>query len=205
MMTNNATATINEVLFERIKDFPTPWEISDELGYEDFDQNNPHHFGTLNEHVNMVMHALPEDSNDCLIMAASLHDLGKFETAKVNEKTGYLSFIGHAAKSVEIMERNDLLPDDPRAAEYVKELVRLHDTKYSKQGKCQELLDSHHFTFAGDLLTLQYADILGQSDYELENKLIEVKNFGERLLKLATPEQADGIKKALDLITSLLD
>ena len=179
--------------------FPSPKDVSNRLGYNDFSQNSPHHFGTLDQHVQAVIDALPGDSSDMLKMAALFHDIGKYETVGINQKTGYMQFVGHAEKSVEILEKNNLLPDDQKTADYIKELIRLHDTKYSKMGKCQDMLNNHPDGFAKDLVLLEYADVMGQSDFNRANKLEEVKTFAENLIKYGSPEKTEGLNDVISM------
>ena len=183
------------------------------LGLPDILQNNPHHFGTLFQHTDAVIHALPNgpDSplpNTALIVAAALHDIGKPSTVTVNPKTGYDQYLGHAAKSAEIIKTNEekLLPEfDSDGREYIEELVRLHDTKYAKQGKCQTMLDSHPDGFATDLITLQYADIMGQSEFNRDKKLAEVLKFSKFIQSVGTPEQTKGLNDVNKIIQEAMD
>ena len=184
-----------------------PEEISKKLGYKDIVQNNPHHIGTLNQHVDAVINSMPEDASDLAKIAACFHDIGKFETIAVNQKTGYSQFIGHANKSVEIItsNRETLCPTlSDEEFDYMKELVRLHDTKYNKQGKCQTMLNEHPNGFAKDLIALQYADIMGQSEYNKEQKLQEVKTFAGFIEQIGTPEQTKGLKDVIDIIDNAI-
>lgn len=176
---------------------PNASAIAGFFGYHDIVQNNPHHFGTINEHVDAVVNSLPEYASTHVKVAALLHDIGKYDTITVNQKTGYSQFLKHADKSVELINNNidALLPLENFSEadrKYITELVRLHDTKYSKQGKCQTMLNEHPNGFARDLITLQYADVMGQSKFNRESKLQEVLKFAELLQQVGTPEQTVG-------------
>lgn len=175
----------------------------DKLGYSDVVQNNPHHFGTVSQHTEAVINAMPDDTSDIMKLAATFHDIGKLKTISVNPKTGFSRFLGHADKSVEMLEANrDVLCPDmtDNDFDYMKELVRLHDTKYSKQGKCQAMLDGHPDGFAKDILLLQYADIMGQSEYQRTEKLQEVQKFAKLIEKTGTPEQTEGLDEVLSML-----
>ena len=176
-------------------------EILAAMGHEDINQNNPHHFGSLGEHTDAVVGALPETSTNKLRAAALLHDIGKIETKSINPKTGNDQFIGHATKSVAMIDEYNLLSgfsDDE--AEYIKELVRLHDTKYSKQNKCKNMLDNHPIGFAADLITLQFADVIGQSKYKREEKLNEILSFANLINQVGTPDQVMGVADLISII-----
>lgn len=201
--TNGYEKNIINRFVETIKHEIAAEEISNKLGYKDIVQNNPHHFGTLNQHVDAVINALPDNVSELVKLSASLHDIGKYEVISVNQKTGYSQYIGHADKSVEILiaNREKLCPDlSDKEFEYIKELVRLHDAKYSKQGKCQKMLDEHPNGFARDLITLQYADIMGQSEYQREQKLQQALDFANLIEKVGTPKQIEGLREVIDNI-----
>lgn len=170
------------------------------FGYEDKVQNNPHHTGTINEHVAKVVEmALKSnyekwngDKTDIMITAALLHDIGKFDTINVNKKTGYSQFLKHADRSVEMVE--DLLSkmvaksnkhtpweteEVKQEYEIIKTLVKLHDTQYAKKGKCDNLwneIGKHVYNLA----LLQYYDVCGQSDHQRLEKLNNILTFAQR-------------------------
>ena len=111
-------------------------ELLESVGYTDMAQNNPHHFGSIYEHTDAVIKDLMSRDNDLVhYLAAAFHDIGKFDTIKVNPKTGYDQFLNHAKRSVEIFEQNAkegflksfdgtrlryyiFSPDSPRAKEF---------------------------------------------------------------------------------------
>jgi len=162
-------------------------------------QNNPHHVGTVWEHTALVVeNAEAYNASDAVIEAAIWHDSGKPDVKKVNDKTGFDQFIGHADRSTEIY-----MTDGP-ADRYVAELIRLHDTKPSKQGKLKTLLEEHPAGFVADLLLLQLCDVLGQSEFQRAQKLEEIRAFADRLLSVATPEQAKGITEVISLLNAEL-
>ena len=189
---------------------PTCNEIMKAIGIEDVQQNNPHHFGTVFEHTNAVvsnLHGLyldidgqPSSTGQELLYAALLHDAAKPATLQVNPKTGYDQFFGHAEKSAEIYKENAhiVTPSFTKEqVEYTSELIRLHDTKYGKEGKIRDMLESHPNGFAADLLKIQLSDIMGQRDVTRAPKLQEVENFASRILNIGTAEQTVGIEEVL--------
>lgn len=94
------------------------------------------------------------------------------------------------------------LPTNERI-EYTSELIRLHDTKYSKEGKIKNMLESHPNGFAADLLKLQLSDVLGQRDVTIAPKLQEIEDFASRILNIGTAEQTIGVEAVLNDVTIL--
>lgn len=58
------------------------------------------------EHIKIVTERLITTGDPDLIMAGVFHDLGKFECAKENPKTGYPTSPGHDAWSAELVDRD---------------------------------------------------------------------------------------------------
>ena len=168
-------------------------------GVENIPQNNPHHFGDLIEHTAAVLQAVCEikgynlgDKDTLskpLVMAAIFHDIGKPDVVSVNPKTGYDQYLNHAEVSVEkFAEISKKLKEKISFdEEYVSELIRLHDTKYSKQGKINTLLETHKEGFAEDLIVLQIADVHGQSLCKKEEKLEQIRAFAQKLGVINAP------------------
>lgn len=145
-----------------------------------------------------------------MAFAVIFHDIGKPDTKQINKKTGYDQYVGHAEKSAEIFkDKVGTIPEMNRLApekiEYISELIRLHDTKYSKQGKCQNLLNDHPNGFAKDLIMLQYADIMGQNAYQQTEKLCSVVQFAQRLAQLGTPEQTQGLSDVIEMMNRSIE
>ena len=91
----------------------------------DYDQNNPHHNLTLDDHTIMTMVNCPK--GDKFKLTALLHDLGKYNCAVLNETTGFTRYIGHEKFSVEIADKimkNLKLPN--KLQDEVKELISFH-------------------------------------------------------------------------------
>lgn len=142
-------------------------EVMNALGIKDFSQNNPHHFGTFEQHVGAVVNddMIQNDKSgtkDLLKIAAIMHDIGKADVKDINPKTGYDRYIGHDKRSAEIFDENadklfSSLSDDQK--QYVHDLIALHHARYAKEGKCRDMLDSHPSGFAADLLKLDTADV----------------------------------------------
>lgn len=165
------------------------------------EQNNPHHDKTVLEHQEAVVQMLPSFASEELKEAAKFHDIGKKASKKVNEKTGYDQFVGHADISADLYLENAAdLSNGNVSNEYVAELIRLHDTKYSKQSKIETMLANHPDKFAGELIALQTADVLGQSPYKRLEKLEQIKDYSLKLYNLASPEQQIFLEGAIEFV-----
>ena len=175
-------------------------------------QNNPHHVGDLLHHIQKMV------DNRFVVCdfiqnryafheAIMVHDIGKKDTKK--EKDGKDTFYGHAKAGTEIIKNSrkelgyDQLPN--KDFDYLLELVLLHDTKYSKMGKINNMINTHQEGFSVDLLCLQVLDILGQSDFNKPEKLEEVKSFASKILKAdnITAKETETINKIINLINGI--
>ncbi len=168
-------------------------------------QNNPHHFTDVAGHTRAVMKVVADNfaPNAELAEAAMYHDIAKKDVKKVNEKTGYDNFMGHEDLSADTYLANTELHADGIDVQYVAELIRLHGTKYSKQGKIISMLENHKPGFAADLIRLQTADVLGQSEFQRTEKLNKIIAFAEKVKSIATNEQAVGLADALAFVKSV--
>lgn len=106
----------NDIVFqnyfnEKISNFKTGWKLNEDPLFKltiGFDQKNPHHLYTLDEHTMKVVYGISNwsyknkvKSPDTLIRAAILHDIGKIFTGeeKLDEEgnpTGHYRYKGHA-------------------------------------------------------------------------------------------------------------
>ncbi len=108
-----------------------------------FNQNNPHHHLPLDLHMQYTeenVEKLGCAYAERLLIAAMLHDIGKPEVARYDEKKGFTRFFGHAERSAEIAKR--LLVKNgftEESAEIVCWYIRHHDDFISfKTGFVQE-------------------------------------------------------------------
>lgn len=177
-------------------------------------QNNPHHIGDLMQHIkkmvdsiNLVAYNVINET--AFSEAIIFHDIGKKETKQTkNEKD---VFYGHPKAGTEIIKNSrkelglDQLSDENY--DYLLELVLLHDTKYTKMGKINNMVDSHPEGFSSDLLNLQILDILGQSDLNRSEKLEEVKDFTIKIAKAdnITANEIENFARIITCINYLID
>lgn len=202
---------------EFIKKYSSCKAIMTSLDCTDIVQNTPHHTGTLYEHTDSVINALchgpvKNQVSKELLLAAVFHDTGKPETVTVHPKTGYSQYLGHAERSAEIFEyavysnKIDVDGLDSNQIEYTKELIRLHEKQFTKAGKIRQMLneDEHPDGFARDLITLRFADILGQSTYARKEKLESLLNFADRILAVGDSHQVIGVGEIKSSISEYL-
>ena len=63
---------------------------------ENYQQDNPHHPETLQEHLMQVFDLVKKENKDVsLVKAACYHDIGKIYTREFNEKKGYSTYYNH--------------------------------------------------------------------------------------------------------------
>ena len=164
------------------------------LNIADFSQNTPHHFGTFAEHVDAVIESPYLEEVDgkhggLLTFAAVFHDIGKADVKDVHRRTGYDTFYGHEKRSTvlwnELADR--ALPGmSTEDKQYVSDLIlahhnSLHLAQSSDVKKFLAVIDGRPESFAADLIRLEMADVLAQSDYHRIEKLTEIQAFAEKL------------------------
>ncbi len=133
-------------------------------------QNNPHHCYSVGEHTIKVMENVRPDR--VLRLAALLHDIAKPAVKKVDDK-GIDHYHGHPEKGVEMAKAFFAeYKFDNETRDRVCRLVRFHDwTIGLNRKKLRHAIHKIGEEAFPDLFELNRADILGQSDYEREQKL----------------------------------
>ena len=165
-------------------------EINDMVGFE---QHNLHHCYDVWRHTVEAVSQTPKDK--VLRLAALLHDSGKPRTHTCDER-GVGHFYGHASVSHDIAHKvmNDLRFDNETKQD-VCQLVKYHDTliieapKYVK--RWLNRIGTEQFK---KLLTLKYADMMGQSEFHREDKLDSLRTLEEILSKVLEEEQCFSLK-----------
>lgn len=142
-------------------------------------QNNPHHCYNVGEHSMRVVgyvndeHIEDKKVHVALVFAALLHDVAKPE-CRTTDEAGVDHFRGHDVRGEEmagaILRR---LKFDNDTISLVKCLVRFHDARYKdvKKNGMRRILNKVGKDRMPILFVLQKADILGQSEYERQDKL----------------------------------
>lgn len=141
-------------------------------------QNNPYHKYNVGIHTVEVMKHTPPDM--VLRYAALLHDVGK-PACKTTDENGVDHFYGHQSKGEEmsrtIMRR---LKHDNASTKLVAMLVKYHDYGISENVGIKAFR-----RFLGKIgvdnfcafMLIKRADMEGQSDYRLEDRLSILSNF----------------------------
>ncbi len=149
----------------------------------DYDQHNVNHSKDLWRHTTKSVGNII--SQPVLRMTMLLHDLGKPECRTVGEN-GEWHYFGHPRKSREIAEK--ILCRLKLSNDFISEclvLVEYHDMRYSGV-PCQlkRMLNKIGEKNLKDLLKIQRADILAQSEYERSKKLIIIDKAENNLNKI---------------------
>ena len=132
------------------------------LPMKGFDQKNPYHdLSVLGHTCKVISHTPPEKE---LRLAALFHDIGK--PLSFSEKNGIGHFYGHQKRGAHMAKDIMLrLKVDTKTREYVEKLVLYHDLDVSSSEKImRKRLSRFGAAFVRDILLLQKADALGQSE-----------------------------------------
>lgn len=166
-------------------------------------QNTKHHLYTVGEHTIHVMQNIRSDK--ILRLAAFFHDIGKPVSRKPDKK-GQDHFVGHPIVGMDmtdnIMRR---LKYDNATIDTVKILVARHDDRpaLTMRNIRREVARTGRDLYPL-LLELRRADIMGQSDYHREEKLLRVEESRRYFDEVCSEENALSIKdldiKGRDLI-----
>ena len=136
-------------------------------------QNTVHHKTNVGSHSIYVMQNV--NNTKKMRLLALLHDVGKPLCRKVDAK-GHDHFAGHPQVGAEIakdiLERLKLDNDTIR---YVTRMVRFHDDRppISKRN-VRRLISRIGEDLFPDMLEFRLGDIMGQSEYKREEKLLEI-------------------------------
>lgn len=136
-----------------------------------FDQKNPHHNKTLWKHTTKSIDKIEPDL--ALRLTMLFHDIGKPLAQEYDEVKGICHYIGHNTFSVAIAENiMKRLKYSNELIETVKTLILYHDVRFIDNKKqIKRLLSKIGEDNFELLLKVQRADILAQSNYQIEEKL----------------------------------
>lgn len=149
-----------------------------------FEQHSKYHNLDVLEHTLSVLDGIPliNDRRDVeLSYAALMHDIGKPEVFKMDEK-GHGHMKGHAEVSVHKWEELcKLLKPSSKVQDTVVDLIRYHDT-YPEASKksVHKFMTQHSEEFLNKLHILQRADVLAHNEtavprYDLLNSIVEIE------------------------------
>ena len=142
----------------------------------DFQQNNPHHYLTVWEHIAKSVSCVKTDP--IIRMTMLLHDIAK-PKMKTVDKNGVFHFKKHqyesAKMSVEILKR---LKFNNRATDYIFNLIWEHDNRIpAKMKNVKKFISKYDFQFIFDYLEVRRGDTYAQSDFKREQKLKELDDI----------------------------
>lgn len=142
----------------------------------EFQQNNPHHYLPLDEHIYHVMDVVPNKLH--LRLAAFFHDIGKICT-KTTDRNGISHFYGHANVSAEIAGKTmHSLKYDNETLKTVVILIYNHDSSpTNSSASVKRFINKLGIVDFSDWLVLCNADIMGQSHYKKSEKLMNLANI----------------------------
>ena len=151
----------------------------------DFPQKCPHHCYDVYEHICHGVENIPPD--DILRLTMLLHDIGKPEMAKTDDK-GVMHFKKHqfvsAEKTYTILKR---LKCDRKTLVRVTDLVREHDNRIPPLKKSvKKMIAKYGDEFFFQYIAVRKADTMAQSDYMREEKLTIIntlEKLGQEVLK----------------------
>lgn len=156
-------------------------------------QNNPHHCYSVGEHTIAALKEAP--ANKVIRLALLLHDVAK-PICKTTDEEGIDHFYGHPDKGSElarvILRR---LKFDNDTTKRVCALVKIHDQnpkleeKYVRKAIFKNGIDQYPALFE-----VKRADILAQSMYERDRKLLDLKQYQTLYEKIQNEKQCLSIK-----------
>lgn len=168
------------------------------------EQNNPHHCYSVGEHTLHVMNEVRADVS--LRLAALFHDIAK-PRCKTTDAEGIDHFKTHPEVGAQmvssILKR---LKSDNNTIDLVKRMVKWHDARPAEKiQSVRKIVAKVGAEYFIDLLELQEADILGQSDYCREEKLHRIEYSRSFYNQIISENQclklADMAIKGSDLIS----
>jgi tRNA nucleotidyltransferase (CCA-adding enzyme) len=144
-------------------------------------QNNPHHLYTVGEHTIKAVEQV--ENNKALRLAMLLHDVAKPDTRTTDEE-GIDHFYGHPDLSVQMTKQIlKRLRFDNETTNKVCLLIKYHDVDIDNEKRAvRRMVNKVGEENFLDLLKVKRADILAQSSYRREEKLLNVSTL-EKLFR----------------------
>ena len=151
-------------------------EIESTIG---FDQKNKNHKYTVYEHMVKALNVLNQLGIDDtrLKVAVFLHDIGKPISARLKED-GQLNYHGHCGASAAIAERlltrlnctHDTIKD-------ICDLIKYHDSRAKTKSELKRIVNKLGPVNTSRLIDLMHADILAQSNFNIDEKISTIRNM----------------------------
>lgn len=181
-------------------------------------QNNPHHCYNVGIHsiyVVKAVHAIKHRANEMesflnpydrnfsrdkvdiiLTFGAFLHDVGK-TVCKTTDEKGTDHFYGHDVKGSEIArEILRRLKFDNDTIQMVTRMIRFHERRYDGNRRAlRRLVSKAGADVMPYLFILQEADIMSQSSYRREEKLLQIQEARRMFVDIVKAGEAVSIKQ----------
>ena len=156
-------------------------------------QNNPHHCYTVGEHTIAALQQV--ESDKILRLTMLFHDVAK-PSCRTTDAKGVDHFYGHELRGSE-MTRQILhrLKFDNDTTKRVCSLILCHDDmpkledKYVRRAIFKNGLEQYPALFA-----VKRADVLAQSDYKRQEKLLDINRYEALYLEILNRQQCLCIK-----------
>jgi len=157
------------------------------------EQHNPHHCYNVEEHTLKVLENTPPKKT--VRLAALFHDIGKPLCHTVDEN-GIDHFHGHQSVSEELSRRiMKRMKSDNNTLSKVSLLVLNHDVRTeADRRQVRRLINRIGVDNIEDLLSLQTADTLAQSEYMRDEKLRRIEELREITEDIARRREPVGLK-----------
>lgn len=170
---------MNNFIFSEIQ-FPTSVQTRLELCSK-LQQNPAYHpEGDVLTHIKIVCERAAQFNNRVLLCAATLHDICKADTAQINPKTGFNSFIGHE------FAINELIKNDKSIQNYIQNFcgsfdaietvrrickyhMKIHDLAKFKSSTYKRYVDLWEFEGIFELLKMHSACDNMLMDFDIDN------------------------------------
>lgn len=158
------------------------------------EQNHPHHMYSVGEHILQSLKYIAPTKEYRIAML--FHDIAKPNTITIDEE-GITHFYGHphlsAKMSKEILQR---LKFDNHTIDLVYGYVNYHDFQIEQNEKSvRKQIHKIGEEFFPGLFDVNYADIMAQSMYLREEKLLRVENLRKIYEKVSLEKQPISIKE----------
>jgi tRNA nucleotidyltransferase (CCA-adding enzyme) len=148
------------------------------------EQHNPHHLYTVGEHSIIAMQHVQPERLIRLVML--LHDLAK-PVVLTTDDSGYDHFVGHQQAGAD-MARGILrrLKFDNATIDFVYNMIRHHDDRPPMDNKAlvRRRISQIGIEHMPMMIEIKRADILGQSQYNFEEKMAYVDNSEKAYLEV---------------------
>lgn len=157
------------------------------------EQNNPHHRYTVGEHTIKAVEQI--ENNKALRLAMLFHDVAKPNT-RTTDEAGIDHFYGHPELSVQMTKQIlKRLRFDNETMNKVSLLIKYHDVDINNEKKAvRRMIHKVGEDNFLDLLKVKRADILAQSSFKREEKLLNVNTVEKLFYEIIKDKECISLK-----------